>query len=148
MKVNGAASLTVLFLAPAVLSGCGDRGDGTESAPQGSVAAELEFVYRADESAEPERAELTCPDGAGSRTDACLALEEVPTGTFDPVPAGTACTKIYGGPATLRVTGRFGDETIESGFSRVDGCEIARWDAISPVLRPLGVGEVGQAIAR
>ena len=137
------------FLAVVVLAGCGGGDDepGT-SPPAGPTAAELDFVYRADDSAEPERITLSCPGSDRAADETCRELGRVPAGTFDPVPAGTACTEIYGGPETLRVSGRLGDETIQSGFSRVNGCEIARWDAVSPVLRSLGVGEVGPGIAR
>jgi hypothetical protein len=46
------------------------------------------------------------------------------------------------------VSGQLGEATIESEFSRVNGCEISRWDSLSPVLESLGLGPVGVALPR
>jgi hypothetical protein len=48
-----------------------------------------------------------------------------------------ACTQIYGGPEVARVTGRFRGNRIWAEFRRSDGCEIARWERLRPLL-PLG----------
>jgi hypothetical protein len=47
---------------------------------------------------------------------------------FAPTPEDAVCTKIYGGPAVAEVKGLFRGETVDAHFSRIDGCEIARWD--------------------
>ena len=141
------APLVVVLVVVAV-AGCGGEDEGPGSSPAGPTTAELTFVYRADESAGAERITLTCPGSDRAARETCRELGRVPAETFDPVPPDTACTEIYGGPETLRVTGRLTDETIDSGFSRVNGCEISRWDSLSPVLRTLELGGVGPAIAR
>jgi hypothetical protein len=39
-----------------------------------------------------------------------------------------ACAEVYGGPARARVTGELRGQQIDARFSRVDGCEIKRWN--------------------
>lgn len=43
------------------------------------------------------------------------------------------CTEIWGGPDRAWVTGRYRGTTVSASFSRRNGCEIARWDALEPV---------------
>ena len=44
------------------------------------------------------------------------------------------CTQQYGGPQVAVVTGWFLARRVNSQFSRTDGCEIARWRAMAPLL--------------
>jgi hypothetical protein len=63
-----------------------------------------------------------------------------PTGGTSPfrrIPKNALCTQIYGGPHVARVTGRFRGNRIWAEFRRRDGCEIARWERLGPLL-PLG----------
>jgi hypothetical protein len=55
---------------------------------------------------------------------------------FAPVPKGSACTQVYGGPQTAIVTGRFRGRAIRATFGRGDGCEIARWRRVDFLFRP------------
>jgi hypothetical protein len=41
-----------------------------------------------------------------------------------------ACTQIYGGDQVARIRG----DNLQATFNRTNGCEIARWDALAPVL--------------
>ena len=52
----------------------------------------------------------------------------------EPVAADMKCTQVFGGPETATVTGPSGGEPVEAPFSRVNGCEISRWDAVSALL--------------
>lgn len=73
---------------------------------------------------------LVCDPPGGDHPDpegACRALEGMKS-PFAPVPPGTPCTEIYGGPQTATVTGTFRGEPVDTKFSRTDGCQIARWD--------------------
>jgi hypothetical protein len=75
---------------------------------------------------------LRCAPVGGTlphRATACRRLAEL-RAPFAPVPRGTACTQIYGGPAEALVTGRFRGHLVRAGFSRKDGCEIARWNRV------------------
>ncbi len=87
--------------------------------------------------------QLEChPDGGNhpEARDACGRLDRTTTwgrSPFAPVPPGTMCTMQYGGPATAEVRGTWAGRPVEARFDRGDGCEIARWDALVPVLPPV-----------
>jgi hypothetical protein len=49
-------------------------------------------------------------------------------------PEKRACTQIYGGPERARVSGRIGARPVARGFSRTNGCQIADWTQIQPLL--------------
>jgi hypothetical protein len=53
---------------------------------------------------------------------------------FAPVPADAGCTQVYGGPQTARVTGRWAGQPVDLQLSRTDGCRIAQWDRLGPLL--------------
>ncbi|QFQ98589.1 hypothetical protein F9278_23225 [Streptomyces phaeolivaceus] len=84
--------------------------------------------------------ELRCHPEGGSHPavrEACGRLDRRTTwGTdpFAPVRPGTMCTMQYGGPATAHVTGTWAGRPVDARFDRGNGCEIARWDALVPVL--------------
>jgi Subtilisin inhibitor-like len=46
---------------------------------------------------------------------------------FAPLPADSACTEIYGGPAEALVVGTHRGRRIWARFNRTDGCRIERW---------------------
>lgn len=76
-------------------------------------------------------AESTVPDPAG----AVAAVERFGERIFFPTPGPPKlCTQQYGGPQVAVVTGHFGGRSVHSRFSLTDGCEIARWRALSPLL--------------
>ena len=57
---------------------------------------------------------------------------------FAPLPKGIVCTEIYGGPQKARVVGTVGSKRIWATFTRQNGCQIARWNRLSPWLLPPG----------
>lgn len=67
-------------------------------------------------------------------------ITELPPGVtaadFEPVPPGTACAAVYGGPATARVYGTLEGRPLRAAFDRTDACQIARWDALEVLLGP------------
>ncbi|MEV7603960.1 serine protease inhibitor [Paenarthrobacter sp. NPDC089322] len=70
---------------------------------------------------------------------ALAAVEQFGEEAFFPVPRpDRTCTQQYGGPQVARVTGWFRGRRVDSTFSRTDGCEIARWRSISPLLGGTG----------
>lgn len=84
---------------------------------------------------------LTCEPTGGdlpNAQQACEQLAAAGAAAFAPVPADTMCTQVYGGPQTATVTGTAGGAPVEATFSRVNGCEISRWDAVSALLGDLG----------
>ncbi|MFI0979706.1 hypothetical protein ACH4SP_22235 [Streptomyces sp. NPDC021093] len=68
----------------------------------------------------------------------CDQLDEATvwgTDPFAPVPPDAACTMIHGGPQLAHVTGHWAGRPVDADFSRVNGCEIDRWDKFSKLLR-------------
>ncbi|MFI1385713.1 SSI family serine proteinase inhibitor [Embleya sp. NPDC020886] len=83
---------------------------------------------------------LQCHPAGGSHPEPARACDrlEAPTAVdadpFAPVPGGAHCTMVHGGPATARITGTWAGRSVDAEFRRTDGCEIARWDNLVPVL--------------
>ncbi|MET8408642.1 SSI family serine proteinase inhibitor [Streptomyces sp. NPDC005195] len=88
--------------------------------------------------------ELRCHPAGGSHPapeQACETLDRRTTwgkDLFAPVAPGTICTMLYGGPATAHVTGTWAGRPVDARFDRADGCQIARWDALVPLLPDTG----------
>ncbi|MEI7034080.1 SSI family serine proteinase inhibitor [Streptomyces pratensis] len=87
--------------------------------------------------------ELTCGPTGGSHPRgeaACDRLAEAGSTRsgrqelFRPTPEGAMCTMIYGGDATARIVGTWEGRAVDTTASRRDGCEIARWNSLVPVL--------------
>jgi hypothetical protein len=108
----------------------------------GAGDTELTVTFRADEKSAPVVMHLTCEPAGGDHPragEACDRLAAVETDGADPFaePApDEMCTFIYGGPQTAGVVGTWNGTTVDATFSRANGCEISRWDAIEPVLSP------------
>ena len=86
-----------------------------------------------------QRSTLRCGPAGGthpSRAAACTKLLATPS-PFRPVPRDAACTTIYGGPAVAIVTGRFRNAHVWAKFQLRNGCEIARWKRVVPLLPSL-----------
>ncbi|GGX79326.1 SSI family serine proteinase inhibitor [Streptomyces fructofermentans] len=90
------------------------------------------------------RYELDCHPAGGSHPDARAACEQLDRRTswgrdpFAPASRDGLCTMQYGGPATARVTGTWAGRPVDAAYGRGDGCEIARWNDLVPVLPELG----------
>jgi hypothetical protein len=123
---------SVLALAAALLlPACGAGGED-EAAPTPAGPA-IDLRVEAD----AESATLTCDPVGGTHPRAeaaCEALAAHPE-ALAPFPPDAACTQIYGGDETASVTGTFRGEPVDASFSRENGCEISRWDALRPLLR-------------
>ena len=84
---------------------------------------------------------LTCAAGGTAGGDhpdaaaACAALAAAGD-PFKPVPKDMACTMVFGGPQKATVRGTWDGQAVTAAFDRTDGCQIARWDRIAPVLQP------------
>ena len=86
-----------------------------------------------------QRWTLRCGPAGGShpsRATACAKLLSTPN-PFRAVPKDAACTEIFGGPDVAIVTGRFRGKRVWAKFQLRDGCEIARWKRVVPLLPPL-----------
>lgn len=125
------ASLPVVAgIALAMTMACGSDKIGVRDRDLGTT---LTVTVAADPKATPLRSwSLSCDPAGGTHPDpaaACAALARV-TDPFAPTPANRACTDIYGGPAVARVSGTYRGQPVDTRFTRTDGCEIARWDAL------------------
>ncbi|MCC3652739.1 MULTISPECIES: SSI family serine proteinase inhibitor [Streptomyces] len=82
------------------------------------------------------------PGGTHPRARAaCKRLDELTRygrNPFAPVPPRSDCTMIYGGRATARITGSWAGRPVNARYNRVNGCEIARWNRLRPVLPDVG----------
>jgi hypothetical protein len=65
--------------------------------------------------------------------EACAHLRGM-ADPFAPIPDDMVCTQQYGGPQTASVTGRWAGRPVDLALSRVDGCTIAQWDGLGPLL--------------
>lgn len=116
------------------LTGCTSAGSGKE-APDGTDL----FIAVTDQGT-TQSWSLQCDPPSGSHPKAKTACEfltesrQTGVDPFAPVPGDRACTEIYGGPQLASVMGTWEGVQVESGFSRTDGCQIARWNAALPLL--------------
>jgi hypothetical protein len=72
---------------------------------------------------------LRCDPVGGTHPNAkraCATLAGIDR-PFSNAPTGLACTMVYSGPETARVTGRWQGARVSKGFSRNDGCQTALW---------------------
>jgi hypothetical protein len=80
---------------------------------------------------------LTCDPVGGDHPDAeaaCRALEENGAAALPAVPKDRVCTQNMGGPQSATVTGAWRGREIVSHLSLGNGCEIARWKALTGLL--------------
>jgi len=84
---------------------------------------------------------LRCNPARGSLPRPARACSRLAAGgarLFAPLPRNIVCTEIYGGPQRARVVGTVNGRRIFATFARSNGCEIDRWQRISPWLVPAG----------
>ncbi|MFC4908575.1 SSI family serine proteinase inhibitor [Actinomadura gamaensis] len=134
------AALALVFSAAA----CGSEHAGSGSsapppkdtvAPSASSANHLTVSYRASAQAPAKTWTLTCDPTGGDHpkaAQACASLAKTPD-AFKPVPPDMMCTKIYGGPEIATVKGTWHGRPVDTEFTRVDGCQLARWHKVAPL---------------
>ncbi|MEU6080405.1 SSI family serine proteinase inhibitor [Streptomyces sp. NPDC047108] len=90
------------------------------------------------------RYSLDCHPTGGTHRQAraaCDRLDEMVRwgeDPFAPVEPRANCTMMYGGPGTARITGSWAGRPVDARFDRRNGCEIARWNRLRPVLPETG----------
>ena len=122
-----------------VVAGCGSAtggGDAAEPPPQPGYDLQITYWPKGKDG-ENRTASLTCDPNGGTHPDpakACAALDAHPE-ALHPVPMDSACTEIYGGDQVAEVQGTGPDgANVRAILNRSNGCEIARWDALAPVV--------------
>ncbi|MHA7268323.1 serine protease inhibitor [Arthrobacter sp. HLT1-20] len=148
------AVAALLLSVVAVVAGCAQQqpGPGGTSAPSGIATppASIDLAitlteapgagprtFRLVASGSTPAPESTLPDSAA----ALAAVEQHGEKIFFALPdPNRVCTQQYGGPQLATVTGTFKGRTVNAAFSRTDGCEISRWDALAPLFGALAGG--------
>ncbi len=105
------------------------------------LTSDIEYEVGCFGDAFPVTPEVEGVDGAAGcellGDSAVLAL------LVDGLPADQACTEIYGGPDEAFITGEINGKTIDATISRINGCEIDRWERLVGLIPPaLGVTDV------
>ena len=121
-----------------VLAGCGSATGGDAAEPPPQPGYDLQITFWPDGKDGTRRAAtLTCDPNGGTHSDparACAALDAHPE-ALHAVPGDIACTEIYGGDQVAEVVGTGPEGTkLRAILNRSNGCEIARWDALAPVV--------------
>ena len=130
--MRGLVLVTALLLALAA----GSASAGTQSRTaltvaywaEGTSSAKTVWTLRCD----PAGGTLKRP------ARACRHLAEGGRQLFAPVKRGEICTQIYGGPEVAIVSGMLDGRRVWARFQRRNGCEIDRWNRLSPWLLPAG----------
>ena len=113
------------------MAGCGSDAAEPPATPPPRYDLQISF-WPDGKDGESRTATLTCDPDGGTHPDparACAALDAHPE-ALHPVPGDVACTEIYGGDQVALVEGN----GMRAVLNRTNGCEIARWDALAPVL--------------
>ncbi len=144
------AVLVVLVLALTACAGsAGDAagvGDPPDSSAGGDVAQaddDLQLTVDPGDGSPVLDWTLSCTgvvQGSHPGPEAACAHLAGMSDPFAAPAAGTVCTQQFGGPQTARVIGRWDGEPVDLELSRSDGCRIAQWDSLGPLLA-IPVGE-------
>ncbi|MFE4826196.1 SSI family serine proteinase inhibitor [Streptomyces sp. NPDC056672] len=149
-----AASAAALgALAPAAFAGPSDRAFAVVPA---SSSPRITPAPLPPLSAPSDRITITVADTGTAAADGTFKLTCGPTGgthpraraacdrlaelsgegrdPFAPVAPGAMCTMQHGGDATARIAGTWRGHRVNAVFNRKNGCEIARWRTLEPVL--------------
>jgi hypothetical protein len=145
---NGAGRLVLPALALALLclTACAARPGGTGSdggaaghPATGGIGPADDLTVEMDpgDGSAVQRWTLVC-GGAVEGThpaaqDACDHLRGMHD-PFAPIPDDMMCTEQYDGPQTAHVTGRWDGEPVDLRLARNDGCRIAQWNGLGPLL--------------
>jgi hypothetical protein len=125
--------LVALGFVALVATGCMARTADDSGQGEAAPTAALEISVTPGGEAPTKIWTLRCPSGGGTLPDAANACEQLAQidDPFAPVPKGTACTQVYGGPQEADVTGTYRGRPVKAHFDRGNGCEIARWDKVA-----------------
>jgi hypothetical protein len=103
----------------------GGGGGGDPGLPRGADLAVVVLPQGLDGPRQRRRVEC---ERLGRGSAGCRRLAGLDAQRLAPVPPDTACAEIYGGPDQARVRGTLRGDAVDARFSRVNSCEIERWD--------------------
>ncbi|WP_030988932.1 SSI family serine proteinase inhibitor [Streptomyces sp. NRRL S-1813] len=131
-----------LTAAPALTGHGPGAGQGAPGRDHAAIDHLTVTVHDSGSAATDGTFELYCHPGRGNHPHVKRACKKLDGMTmwgrdpFAPVPLGTNCTMMYGGPATAHVTGTWAGRPVNADFRRTNGCEISRWGRFEPLLPP------------
>ena len=129
--------MRLLLLVPLLLLTACSAGGEDSLASEQTVSGFLTVQVDRGDGTGPERWTLDCEQPADSTHPdaeaACAALEALDD-PFAPLPADQMCTEQYGGPQEALVTGAWKGSKVDLTVRRTNGCEIAQWDSLLPLL--------------
>ena len=129
-----APRIVLPFLAALLVVGC---GASEEPAGSGEVA---QLVVRVDPdgsgSGRAKETRVRC--GSARESTVCAEAAGLEPGDLAKADPGAACTDLFGGPETARIVGELHGRPVDARFARNNGCEIARWEKVAPLLKAAG----------
>lgn len=127
--------LLLLLLVALLAAACGGGGATTREA---QTAVVITLWPNGQGKGAPKAARVVCDPVSGNLPDlaaACATLaSKAGQVALNPVPLDRMCTELYGGPAEARIMGTVDGAAVDARLSRVNGCEIERWQALSALL--------------
>lgn len=129
--------IVALLVAAVALAACTGGSAGTSS----TTALKVTYWENGRGTSTPVTWTLRCAPARGTLPRPAVACRRLAAGgprLFAAVPPDTVCTEIYGGPQVARVVGTVKGKRVWTTFTRVNGCEISRWQRVSPWLLPPG----------
>jgi hypothetical protein len=126
-------NLPLALICAAALAACGSEQAGAPGT--GGELANLVVSVDDDGASGPDAArQLAVECTTGTESAACNAAAGVSEGDLAPTAGDRACTQVYGGPQTASIRGTLHGDAVDASFSRINGCEIARWEQVQPLL--------------
>jgi Subtilisin inhibitor-like len=140
-----------------LVSACGGQDDVAVTDPGAASSGQPQASASAGAASGPTRLTVEVDDGTGKTTTwtlscdppggdlpdaaaACTALAADGDELLAPARKGLVCTELYGGPQTATITGTRDGARVLATYSRVNGCEISRWNAMDQVLPKIATG--------
>ena len=143
-----AGTAAVVGAVVALAAACGSQvvsvNSGVPARPFPKPSVSLTIKVAAARGVTPQKWTLTCGaagDGGSHPhpATACASLDRA-RNPFAPVPHNVMCSMIYGGPQTASITGNWKGKPVAATYSRVNGCQTARWNKIWQVLSTVNPG--------
>ena len=117
-----------------LVAGCGSDDEAEQPASAPALADLRVAVDRDGKGAGAVRTEtVRCAAAADSAL--CGKVAALRLADLEPERGAVACSQQYGGPQTATIAGTLRGERVDLKLSRVNGCEISRWEAAGALLQ-------------